>query len=278
MLSWLSTARCEFLGGFMNRGFSLIELAAVILIIALLLAGISAGSSLIKQSEMQAVISDFQTFRKSYYDFTTRYRQIPGDMANAATYWSSGCTVTITCNGDGDARVESVWNSNTDETARAMKHLSLAELIPHGINTIPASYVGVISVGDLAPASKITGAGYFISSGTDIGGDAAGSIIASPWSSDTLINSVFLGRKTGSATSNGLTNGSVNASYAYNIDKKIDDGKTDTSGNSIGFNTGKIRARNDGTGATTCINAGATAYVVTSKEETCLVGYQLNDR
>ncbi len=262
----------------MNKGFSLIELAAVVLIIALLLAGISAGSNLIKQSEMQAVISDFQTFRKAYYDFTIRYKQVPGDMANAANYWASGCTITITCNGNGNARVESVWGSNTDETARAMKHLSLAELIPYGINTIPASYAGVISVGDLAPASKVTGAGYFISSGTDIGGDFIGTVIASPWSSDTLINSVFLGRKTGSATSNGLTSGSVNASYAYNIDKKIDDGKTDTSLNTIGFNTGKIRVRNDSSGAVTCINAGSTSYVVTSKDETCLVGYQLNDR
>jgi len=262
----------------MNKGFSLIELSAVVLIIALLLAGISAGSNLVKQSEMQSVISDFQIFRKAYYDFTIRYRQVPGDMANAATYWSSGCTVTITCNGDGDAKIESVWNSNTDETARAMKHLSLAELIPYGVNVIPASYVGVVSVGDLAPVSKVNGAGYFISSGTDIGGDALVTVVASPWSSDPLINAVFLGRKSSSATSNGLTLGSVNAAYAYNIDKKIDDGKNDTSGNAIGFNTGKIRALNDSTFGTNCINAGVTSYVVTSTQDQCVLGYQLNDR
>ncbi len=262
----------------MTKGFSLIELATVIVIISLILAGVASGINLVKQSEIRATIADFQAYKKAYRDFTVRYKQVPGDMVNAANFWSSGCAVTITCNGDGDARIEALWNNSLDETARAWKHLNLAELIPDGIAVIPAAYLGTITIGVLAPAGKINGTGYYIASGSDIGrSTTGGTVMASPWS-DALVNSVFLGRASSLTVSNGLTYGSMNALTTYNIDKKIDDGVTDVSGNATGFASGKFRARNDSTLSTNCVNAGATSYVTSSTSEVCIVGYQLNDR
>jgi prepilin-type N-terminal cleavage/methylation domain-containing protein len=263
----------------MNKGFSLIELAASMLIIALIIAGITSGASLVRQAEMRSVIADFQSFRTAYRDFTIRYKQIPGDMANASSFWGGTtchATVPANCNGDGDARIEAIWNNSTDETAKAWKHLSLAQLIPQGINVIPAAYVGSIIIGDLAPAGKVSGSGFWMASGSDIGrNQTGGSVIVSPWSADPLINAVFMGRKSAYTINNGLTYGAVSASYAFNIDRKIDDGTTDTSYNSKGYNTGKIRAVTDSTFAN-CISGGT--YVITSSAESCLLGYQLNDR
>jgi prepilin-type N-terminal cleavage/methylation domain-containing protein len=262
----------------MSKGFSLIELAASLLIIALIIAGITSGASLVKQAEMRAVIADFQSFRTAYRDFTVRYKQVPGDMANASTFWSTGCAATAAiCDGNGNSRIEAIWNNATDETAQAWKHLSLAQLISQGIGVVPAGYVGSITIGDLAPAGKLSGSGFWIASGSDIGRNVTGGTpIVSPWSADSLINAVFMGRKSGSVINNGLTIGAVSGSYAFNIDKKIDDGTTDTSYNSRGFNSGRFRAVADSTFAN-CISGGAS-YNVTSSSESCLIGYQLNDR
>jgi len=256
----------------------LIELGAVLVIVAFIVAAVFSGISISKQAELRSVISDFQGHREMYQTFYLQYKQVPGDMANAATIWSaaSQCTLGPTCNGDGDSIVEALHGSSSDETIRAWKHLELAGIYQGGIVSIPVAYAGVLTVGSMTPKSSIAGAGYYIAGGGDIGGDALATVIPSPWT-DNRTNASFLGQKSSSATSNGLTIGAITGKDAYNIDKKVDDGKTDTSGNSIGFNTGKIRVRNDSTGGTTCINAGNTSYVITSTTTTCLMGYQLHD-
>ncbi len=258
----------------LRAGFSLVELAASLVIIGLIVGAILSGVSMSSQAEIRSVISDLQSFREMYQTFYNQYKQVPGDMANASTVWPAAnvCSLGPTCNGDGDGIIEAIHGSSLDETIRAWKHLELAGISGLGIASIPAAYTGVLLVGSMSPRSKIDGAGYYMAGGSDIGGDAGGTIIASPWTNRT--NAVFLGQKSSSATSNGLTIGAVTGKIAYSIDIKIDDGKL--SGSSpIGQDTGKFRTRNDSAGGTTCINGGS--YILTSTAKTCLVGYQLHD-
>lgn len=256
-----------------RAGFTLIELGATLVIIALIIAAILSGSNMYTQAEMRSVISDLQSYREMYQTFYTQYKQPPGDMATAATVWPAAnvCTLGPTCNGDGDGIIEAIHGSSLDETLRAWRHLSLAGIYEQGIVAIPAAYSGVLLMGSMSPRSRLDGAGYYMAGGSDIGGDTGGTIIASPWTNRT--NAVFLGQKSSSATSNGLTIGALTGRYAYNIDTKIDDGKQ-SSGSATGHDTGKFRTRNDSVGGTTCISGG---YVVTSSMKTCLVGYQLHD-
>ena len=260
-----------------RKGFSLIELAASIVIIALIFAAITSGLSQLSQAELRSATADMLNYRSMYDSFYAQYKQVPGDMSTAANVWTgASCTAGPTCNGDGDGIIEAIHGSSFDETLRAWLHLRLAGIYENNIVTIPATYAGVITVGDMTPKSKIDGAGFYMAGGGDIGGDAGGTIIPSPWT-DLRTNAVFLGKKSSSATSNGLTIGALTGKDAFNIDRKIDDGALDTSGNSVGFNSGKFRTRNDSAGGTTCINGGNTSYVLSSTSKTCLAGYQLND-
>jgi prepilin-type N-terminal cleavage/methylation domain-containing protein len=257
------------------KGFSLVELAASLVIIALVIAAISTSTNLIGQSELRSVMADLQNHKISYDAFMERYHQPPGDMENAATIWSANCAITITCNGNGSGVIQAIHQSSSDETSRAWKHLELAGLMNKTFITIPAAYLGVIIIGDMAPESKIAQSGYYMAGGSDIGGDTGGTIIASPWT-DNYTNAVFLGKKSSSSTSNGLTIGAISAAQAFYIDKKMDDGAVDSSGNEVGFNTGEIRTRQDSAGGTSCINGAL--YNVSNGSKTCLIGYQLNKR
>lgn len=267
-------------------GFTLIELSIVIVIIGFLVAGITVGSNMIKQAQIRAVITDLQQYQTAYNNFVSRFSQVPGDMKNAAVFWPSidpndpkSCADTAAnCNGDGNGLIGWGTGPTTDETFKAWKHLSLAEMISAGIVQITGSYGGVLTIGDKAPNSRLPAAGFFMA-GAGPGGTLIGTGTVSPWN-DNRTNAVFLGKETGTTT---LLNGALTPEDAFNIDQKIDDGIIDTAGNFKGAQTGNIRvvtALNANTGD--CFNTTTLDYnisaggVLNNKAETCVIGAALN--
>ena len=84
----------------MNRmhresGFTLVEIAIVLVIIGLLLGGILKGQEMITQAKIKNSIADFSGISAAYYGYQDRYRAIPGDDPGA-TRWA-GAT-----NGNGN--------------------------------------------------------------------------------------------------------------------------------------------------------------------------------
>ena len=63
----------------MNKGFTLVELSIVLVIIGLLTGGILVAQSLIDTAKIQSQIKQVQQLDIAYYGFESRYRQIPGD-------------------------------------------------------------------------------------------------------------------------------------------------------------------------------------------------------
>lgn len=89
-----------------QSGFTLLELSIVIVIIGLIVAGISAGQSLIRQAGVRGVISDFDTLTTALNTFKLQYDALPGDMDNASDYWSTDCDPTPTnCDGNGNREI-----------------------------------------------------------------------------------------------------------------------------------------------------------------------------
>ncbi len=69
-------------------GFTLVEIAIVLVIIGLLLGGILKGQEMITQAKIKNVINDFNGVTVAVTSYQDRYRAIPGDDQNATTRWT----------------------------------------------------------------------------------------------------------------------------------------------------------------------------------------------
>ena len=68
-----------------QQGFTLVEIAIVLVIIGLLLGGILKGQELITQGRIRNVGNDFQSVTAAINLYQDRYRALPGDDAGAAS-------------------------------------------------------------------------------------------------------------------------------------------------------------------------------------------------
>lgn len=130
-----------------QRGFSLVELSIVLVILGLLTGGILAGQSLIKAAQLRSVSSEYARYTSALAAFKDKYFSLPGDMNNAQSFWGvdpGGCPGTnatattprsTTCNGDGNGRIE-MTATTANESYRAWQQLANAGLIE-------GSYTGV---------------------------------------------------------------------------------------------------------------------------------------
>src|SRR5260221_67237 len=62
-----------------TQGFTLVEIAIVLVIIGLLLGGILKGQEMITQAKIKNVIADFSGISAAYHGYVDRYKKIPGD-------------------------------------------------------------------------------------------------------------------------------------------------------------------------------------------------------
>lgn len=70
-----------------QKGFTLVEIAIVLVIIGLLLGGILKGQEMIVQAKIKNAITDFSGVSAAYFGYQDRYRATPGDDA-AADRWT----------------------------------------------------------------------------------------------------------------------------------------------------------------------------------------------
>ena len=108
-----------------ERGFTLVEIAIVLVIIGLLLGGILKGQEMITQAKIKNVVADFSGLSAAYYGYQDRYRAIPGDDAGANPRWSGAVA------GNGDGVVTGAYNSSTDtdESRKWWDHLRRAGFV-----------------------------------------------------------------------------------------------------------------------------------------------------
>ena len=106
------------------RGFTLIEIAIVLVIIGLLLGGVLKGEELIRAARVRSLISEEQGIKAAFYGFQDRYRALPGDYAAADVNINCGATACI--NGDGNGRIEAPNGGGMHEELVVWNHLTAA--------------------------------------------------------------------------------------------------------------------------------------------------------
>jgi len=89
-----------------QQGFTLIEIAIVLVIIGLLLGGVLKGQELIQNARVRNIISQQDGIKAAFFGFQDRYRGIPGD------YTKDNAKINIpgasdTCGGDGNSLIDS---------------------------------------------------------------------------------------------------------------------------------------------------------------------------
>lgn len=211
-----------------RRAFSLVEIAIVLIIIGLLVGGILSGRALMQGQRMRAVLADAKSYAFARQTFLDKYGALPGDMPDATRIWgradggadlSANCASPATnassgvptCNGDGNGIVspsEGFW---------AWQQLRVAEMIVGDYNGIAgAGGADNARPGVNTPVGKLTGSTYaWMSWGDMPGGDAS----FFPGNYDNVL--VF-----GAFDSVSWPNKpALTPSEAYEIDKKIDDGR-----------------------------------------------------
>jgi prepilin-type N-terminal cleavage/methylation domain-containing protein len=107
-----------------TQGFTLIEIAIVLVIIGLLLGGVLKGQELITGARVRNLISQQDGIKAAFFGFQDRYRGLPGDYSAADTNINcpNGCP-----KGDGNGRIEAT--SGQREDIFAWTHLTSAGFI-----------------------------------------------------------------------------------------------------------------------------------------------------
>ena len=174
-----------------QQGFTLIEIAIVLVIIGLLLGGVLKGQELIQNARVRNVIALQDGVKAAYFGFQDRYRGIPGDYTGAAANIPNA---GATCPGGGNSLIDSIA-----ESICAWYHLSRAGFI----------------------TGNYTGTGT-AASATNSPSNPFGGLM------QLIFDNVYANVGTATNVHNVKTGTNIPATTLAEVDRKIDDGIPDT--------------------------------------------------
>lgn len=258
----------------MQRGFSLVELSIVLVILGLLTGGILAGQSLIRASELRAVSTEFQRYQAAVNAFRDKYFAFPGDMNNAVSFWgaAAACPSVLAtapagvCNGDGDGNINPAA-TNSNEMFGFWEHLASAGLIEGSYTGAPNSATAADTfalIGTNVPRSR------FPNSGWSVNTLAAAPISSTIWFEGSYGNVFYFGGSTGVGMTH-LEN--LRPEEAWNIDTKLDDGKPGTG--SMYVAESDVACHDAGTSNSVAL-AGVANYNFSNTAPICTAYFKIN--
>jgi prepilin-type N-terminal cleavage/methylation domain-containing protein len=166
--------------GASQKGFTLIEMSIVLVIIGLIIGGILKGQEIIESSRQKNVLAEVERLRAATNTFVDRYRALPGDFALAQGGAGVGRITAnaAVVNGDGDGIVNSaavppagaaaitgidagvVSVAGTTEMLAFFNHLAAANLI--GGTRIVDAATTTFGDGSPLPAAAFPGTGFSV--------------------------------------------------------------------------------------------------------------------
>ena len=120
-----------------QSGFTLIEIAIVLVIIGLLLGGVLKGQEMITNGKIKRAVNDFNGIGAAYYSYLDRYAAFPGDDPGAAARWGGDAA-----SGNGDGILTGAWDGvAAGETSQFWLHLRLSGLVAGGTTILTGGFV-----------------------------------------------------------------------------------------------------------------------------------------
>jgi prepilin-type N-terminal cleavage/methylation domain-containing protein len=88
-----------------RHGFTLVELALVLVIVGLLITGILRGEALIQNARMRSLLNQRDTFTAACFTFMDRFGQFPGDEALGTAGGTGAIPTSDTNNGNNNGQI-----------------------------------------------------------------------------------------------------------------------------------------------------------------------------
>ncbi len=239
------------------KGFSLVEMAAVLIIIGIIITGIVSGQELVRTSRLNAILTDMQNYLIAVNKFKDEFQGLPGDINRATTLWDT------TDDGDSDNRISTYDTEGLD----AWEHLADSSYIqgsyPGRDENATATDADAVVVGRDVPRASLDNTGFWLLYEVTTDGYAYedGNYLkyAAPNGSHPIAG-------IGSGTGNALE-GALTPEDARTIDIKMDDG---VSGTGDIFAVNGYTPETNGSVAECIEDVGAIEnYLLTNNEITC---------
>ncbi len=126
-----------------QSGFTLIEIAIVLVIVGLLLGGVLQGQQLIENSRVRAAVNDFNGVPAAAFSYMDRYRRFPGDDGDVnALKARGGAWANVTVGGNNNGTLAGGLNNTFNPTAELLgfwQHLRASGFIAGDPATIGAA-------------------------------------------------------------------------------------------------------------------------------------------
>lgn len=229
-----------------QAGFTLVELAVVMIIIGLLIGGVLKGQELISNAQITSTIAQAKGIEGATSTFRDMYNAMPGDLTNPAVRLPN-CAGACASVGDGNGRLDLAPGAAMtagSESVVFWAHLNAADLF----SGVDGS--GTIAWGQALPEANVGG-------GFSVGFTGNGALTAQTGGNGRGGHYLALRGDPGAAVA--AANGPLSASQAARIDRKMDDGNP---------NGGSVRAAG---GATCASNAAQGVYDEAGDEVSCSV-------
>ena len=185
---------------FPQRGFTLLEIVIVLLIVGFLLAGVLKGQEMITSAKVKRVAGQLDEIRAAYLGFQDRYKALPGDYRDAPVYMT--CPAIACLYGNGDSRIRD--------------------------NETPANGSQVHE--DLLLWSHLSSSGFLKGDYRMSDGEAVATDLTSPKNPysiylEIVFDGVYGLNNGGNPRHNLKTGGQIPVNVLVELDRKVDDGK-----------------------------------------------------
>lgn len=125
-----------------QNGFTLVEIAVVLVIVGLLLGGVLKGQELIDSAKVKNLAQDFRTTPMLIHAYQDKFRALPGDDRRAVAHLCPSGVSDCTTAGNGDGVLGGRWDDDDgSEAARFWQQVRLANLASGPTDTGDAAYI-----------------------------------------------------------------------------------------------------------------------------------------